>query len=84
MCSNNEVCSKDDICDKTLILEAYKAYNCSLQGQTLFGPASVTAQWNMTKGQGAGEGVLSVYIHPQGAPFLFNCTFGGCSVAVGK
>lgn len=79
MCGTSTVCGENEICDKSLIIDKYKSYNCTPSANGIVPPGSVDSQWDFSAGQGNGIGIVSVYIHPTGAPFLFNCTFSGCS-----
>jgi hypothetical protein len=85
VCETSSVCGDNQICDKSLIIDEYKSFNCTpTGGKGLIPPGSVDSQWDFSAGDGNGVGIVSVYIYPTGAPFLFNCTFSECSRSVGN
>lgn len=80
LCLQNDVCTYEEICDKTLLVYTNKSYNCTAQPNDLIPSGSATAQFTFQNSSSTGgTGVLSVFNEETGAPFLFNCTFTACS-----
>lgn len=52
-------------------------------GNSLIPPSAITSQWSFDFQVPANShGVMTVFIHPLGAPLLFNCTFDDCESPV--
>jgi len=79
LCANESVCSSGQTCDKTFHLEGNKAFNCTVQPGGIIPPGAIGVQWNFPSDSSTGTGVITVYIKPTGAPFLFNCSLSGCT-----
>lgn len=76
LCLNDTSCGDGYTCDKSPVIEVYKAYNCFASIQGL---GAVTAQFNYPANSTYGTGVVSAWNLPDGSPFLFNCTFDQCT-----
>jgi len=83
LCGTSAVCSTGQICDKTFGIGEYKAFSCTpIAGGIIPAEGSITSQWTFDS-SGVGSGVVSVFVYPSGAPFLFNCSFNDCTKQVG-
>jgi len=82
LCASASTCASGQICDKTMIITDYKAFNCTSTDTSLIPTGgSIGAQWSFPS-NGTATGVVSVYVGAHGAPFLFNCTFDDCSKSI--
>lgn len=82
LCADSSVCGTGQTCNKSIPIGGNeKSYNCTPTGGSQFpGLGSVTAQFTFPNDSyTGGAGVLSVFVHPNGAPFMFNCTFDNCT-----
>eukprot|EP01119_Soliformovum_irregulare_P020712 TRINITY_DN675_c0_g1_i1.p1 TRINITY_DN675_c0_g1~~TRINITY_DN675_c0_g1_i1.p1 ORF type:complete len:842 (+),score=177.45 TRINITY_DN675_c0_g1_i1:111-2636(+) len=78
-CGSDSVCNKGDVCVNSIIVQDYKAFNCTNMKEGLIPAGGLAAQWTFDPNTGAGSGVMNAFLHPMGAPFLFNCTFQECT-----
>eukprot|EP01114_Cavostelium_apophysatum_P002732 TRINITY_DN1241_c0_g2_i3.p1 TRINITY_DN1241_c0_g2~~TRINITY_DN1241_c0_g2_i3.p1 ORF type:complete len:901 (+),score=139.14 TRINITY_DN1241_c0_g2_i3:2952-5654(+) len=82
MCGADNVCPSSSTCNSSIVVNGNAAMSCIPGGASVFpGLGSMTMQWDFD-GFSGGTGVLSTFVHPHGAPFLFNCSFSGCSESV--
>lgn len=79
LCLSDESCSKGEICDTSMPVKQYKAYNCHNEGNAFIPQGTATAEWFLDDNQENGHGVISVFRYPNGADFIFNCTFNNCA-----
>jgi len=82
LCTDSSVCGSGEKCNKSIPVGGNeKSYNCTPTGASQFpGLGSMAAQFTFPNDSySGGDGILTVFVHSNGAPFLFNCSFSNCT-----